>query len=108
VGPRTGLDDVEKRRFLPPPGLELRPLGRPARSQSLYRLRIPAPNIKVDNPENYGPTVGSGCNAMSVLEGMKLPLSYSELNFLPDCTKRELVCCGHFSLYSLFLKTNFL
>jgi hypothetical protein len=27
---------------LPPPGLELRPLGRPARSQSLYRLRYPS------------------------------------------------------------------
>jgi hypothetical protein len=39
VGPRTGLHDVEKRKFLTLPGLELRPLGRPARSQSLYRLR---------------------------------------------------------------------
>jgi hypothetical protein len=38
VDPRTGLDDVEKRKFLTPPGLELRRLGRPARSQSLYRL----------------------------------------------------------------------
>jgi hypothetical protein len=38
VGPRTGLDDVENRKFLPLPGLELRPLGRPASSQSLYRL----------------------------------------------------------------------
>jgi hypothetical protein len=35
---RAGLDDMEKRKFLPPPRLELRPLGRPARSQSLYRL----------------------------------------------------------------------
>jgi hypothetical protein len=39
VGPRAGLDDVEKRKFLTLPGLELRLLGRPARSQSLYRLR---------------------------------------------------------------------
>jgi hypothetical protein len=34
---------VEKRKLLPLPGLELRPLGRPARSQSLYllsRLRL--------------------------------------------------------------------
>jgi hypothetical protein len=36
---RVGLDDVEKRKFLTVPGLELRSLGRPARSQSLYRLR---------------------------------------------------------------------
>jgi hypothetical protein len=41
VGPRTGLDDVEKRKFLILPGLELRPLGRPARSHSLYRPRYP-------------------------------------------------------------------
>jgi hypothetical protein len=30
VDPRAGLDDVEKRRFLTLPGLELRYLGRPA------------------------------------------------------------------------------
>jgi hypothetical protein len=41
VGPRAGLDDVEKRKFFTLPGLELRSLGRPARSQSLYRLRYP-------------------------------------------------------------------
>jgi hypothetical protein len=35
VDPRTGLDGVEERKFLPLPGLELRPLGRPASSQSL-------------------------------------------------------------------------
>jgi hypothetical protein len=39
VGPRVGLDDAEKRKFFTPTGLELRPLGHPARSQSLYRLR---------------------------------------------------------------------
>jgi hypothetical protein len=44
VGPRAGLADVEKRKFLTLPGheLRLRPLlGRPARSQSLYRLSYP-------------------------------------------------------------------
>jgi hypothetical protein len=41
VDPRVGLDDVEKRKFLTLPGLELRPIGRPARSQSPYRLRYP-------------------------------------------------------------------
>jgi hypothetical protein len=39
--PRGGLDAVKKRKFLILPGLELRPLGRPARSQSLYRLSYP-------------------------------------------------------------------
>jgi hypothetical protein len=41
VDPRAGLDDAEKRKFLTLPGLELQPLGRPARNQSLYRLRYP-------------------------------------------------------------------
>jgi hypothetical protein len=39
VGPRAGLEEVEKRKFLTLPGLELRPLSRPTRSQSLYRIR---------------------------------------------------------------------
>jgi hypothetical protein len=41
VDPRASLDDVKNRKFLTLPGLELQPLGRPARSQSLYRLRYP-------------------------------------------------------------------
>jgi hypothetical protein len=36
---RADMDDEEKRKFLILPGLELCPLGRPARSQSLYHLR---------------------------------------------------------------------
>jgi hypothetical protein len=39
VGPRTGVGDVEK--YLTLTGLELRPLGSPTRSQSLYRLSYP-------------------------------------------------------------------
>jgi hypothetical protein len=42
VGPRASPDDM-KRKFLTLPGLELRPLGRPARSQSLYRQRSHGP-----------------------------------------------------------------
>jgi hypothetical protein len=38
VDPRAGLDDVEKREVLTLPELEPRPLDRPARNQSLYRL----------------------------------------------------------------------
>jgi hypothetical protein len=41
VGPRAGLKNLEKRKFFTLPGLELRHLGRPARSQSLYLLRYP-------------------------------------------------------------------
>jgi hypothetical protein len=40
VDPKAGLDDVEKGKFLTSPGLELRPLVRPARSRSLYRLLL--------------------------------------------------------------------
>jgi hypothetical protein len=41
VDPTAGLDDVEKRKFSTISGLELQLLGRPARSQSLYRLHYP-------------------------------------------------------------------
>jgi hypothetical protein len=41
LNPRAGLNDMEKWKFFTLPGLELRSLGRPARSQSLYRLRYP-------------------------------------------------------------------
>jgi hypothetical protein len=37
VDPRAGLDDVEKRKLFILPGLELRPLGRPA---SRYNFSI--------------------------------------------------------------------
>jgi hypothetical protein len=37
----AGADDVERRKILTLPALKLRPLGRPAHSQSLYRLRYP-------------------------------------------------------------------
>jgi hypothetical protein len=51
VDPRTGLDDVEKRKFLTLLGLALRPLGRPAHSQSLYRLRYPGSNLVLKHPK---------------------------------------------------------
>jgi hypothetical protein len=44
VDPRPGLDDMEKRLFLTLPGIETRPLGRPARRQSLYRVRYTSRN----------------------------------------------------------------
>jgi hypothetical protein len=56
VCPTAGLDDVEKRKFLTLPGLETRSIGRPPRSQSLYRLRYPGTfpynNIYDDNNNN--------------------------------------------------------
>jgi hypothetical protein len=41
VDPRAGLEDVEERKFLIQPGLELQLLGCPSSSQSLYRIRYP-------------------------------------------------------------------
>jgi hypothetical protein len=41
LGPRASLDDVENRKFLTLPAIELRSLGRPARSQSLHLLSYP-------------------------------------------------------------------
>jgi hypothetical protein len=41
VDPTVGQDNMEKRKLLTLLGLELQPLGRPASSHSLYRLRYP-------------------------------------------------------------------
>jgi hypothetical protein len=46
VGPWAGLNDVEERKFLTLPTLDLWSFGRPARSQSLYRLRYSEGNKK--------------------------------------------------------------
>jgi hypothetical protein len=53
VNPRAGLDDVEKRKFLTLPGLELRPLGHPVRSQSLYRLCYPGSYVSCMRNNKY-------------------------------------------------------
>jgi hypothetical protein len=48
VDPTAGMDDVEKRKFLTLLRLELRTLGPPVRSQSLYRLSYPgSPRVSV-------------------------------------------------------------
>jgi hypothetical protein len=49
---RAGLDDLENRKFLTLLGFELRPLRRPARSQSLYRLRYPGSSTEQGAEEN--------------------------------------------------------
>jgi hypothetical protein len=54
VSPRTCLDGVEKRKLLTLPGLELRPLGCPARSQSLYLPRYPGSYTLVLTYSNIG------------------------------------------------------
>jgi hypothetical protein len=47
VDPRAGLDEEENRKFLALPGLELPPLCRSARSQSLYRLRYIGSSVSI-------------------------------------------------------------
>jgi hypothetical protein len=41
MGPKAGLDNVEKRKFLTLPGLELRQLGRLARSCRYADCAVP-------------------------------------------------------------------
>jgi hypothetical protein len=53
VDPRAGLDDTEKRQFLSLPGLELRLLGRPARSPPLYRLSYPGSIYSHESLKTY-------------------------------------------------------
>jgi hypothetical protein len=43
VGPRAGLDDMERRKLLPLKWLELRTLCRPARSSRYTECAIPVP-----------------------------------------------------------------
>jgi hypothetical protein len=45
MGARTWLKNVEKRKFLTIPGLELRFHGRPTRRQSLNQLHTPASEL---------------------------------------------------------------
>jgi hypothetical protein len=47
VDPGTGLDEAERRKILPLPGFQLQTLGRPARSQSLYRLHYPDSSLDI-------------------------------------------------------------
>jgi hypothetical protein len=53
VDPRAGLEDMKERKFLPPPGLEPRILGRQARSPSLYRLSYPGCECRSRKQKEY-------------------------------------------------------
>jgi hypothetical protein len=80
MGPIAGLDDVEKRKILPLLGLEFRPLGRPAHSQSLYRLRYSGYPILWIRGRNcfrrlYGGEVSLGPRTFRQQIHPKLPIS---------------------------------
>jgi hypothetical protein len=72
VGPRAGLYGVEKRKFLILQRLEL--VRRPARSQSVYRLRYP--NLQVYESNQFIYLRISFLNSKSVCrsEMMREPL----------------------------------
>jgi hypothetical protein len=61
VGFGTGLDDMKKREIFPLPGHQLRPLGHPARTQSLYRLPYPgSPNQSWNSTSGIATVNGMG------------------------------------------------
>jgi hypothetical protein len=53
MDPRASMNDVDRRKFLTLPGLEFPPLGRPARGQSVYRLRYPGSRSKVEKKKKH-------------------------------------------------------
>lgn len=55
VRPTTGLNDVERRKLLPPPGLELRPLSRPTRQSLFSEAHDPLRTVVVNIIHNQGP-----------------------------------------------------
>jgi hypothetical protein len=68
VDSTAGLDDVEKRKFLTLTALELRPLGHPDRSQSLYRLRYHGSPMKA-----YGGVALAGSEWLASRSGRFTP-----------------------------------
>jgi hypothetical protein len=53
VGPRTGLDSVEKRKTFLLPGTELRFLGHPARSLVAIPTELPVLNVMLLKQRKY-------------------------------------------------------
>jgi hypothetical protein len=78
VDPTAGLANVEKRKFLTLPGLKLRPLGRPARSQSLYRLCYPTKHTNFRILSSFGYNISfpgpgySNTENRGLIEGLSL------------------------------------
>jgi hypothetical protein len=67
VGPKAGLNDAEKTKFLTLLGLELRPLTRPTRSQLLYRLRYPGSvSVSYRLPHVLENQLTDGCEVVSL------------------------------------------
>jgi hypothetical protein len=68
VDPRVDLDDMEELKFLTLPGSELRYLGRPVRSQSLYLYKqtnsvvlVRERTMPIERPPLVGEVIASFC-----------------------------------------------
>jgi hypothetical protein len=83
VDPRTGLDNMEKRKIYPLPGLELRPLSCPAHSQLPYRTHYPGFHEQHITPPFY--SAQCTCRGQHALVA-RMHLSSSE------CGKPLLTC----------------
>jgi hypothetical protein len=73
VGPRAGLDDMDKRKFLTLPGLELQSVGHPDHRHSLYQLCYHSSKwlqdprkINGDNLKNVKPSGISGIKTRNI------------------------------------------
>jgi hypothetical protein len=71
MGPRTGLDNAEKRKFLTLPGLELLSLGSVACSHSLYRLYYSGSCTQLVITGNY--------NRLTVLHTVKIAVNAAHI-----------------------------
>jgi hypothetical protein len=81
VGPRAVFDDVEKRKFLTLPGLELRPLSRQPVTIRYTDYAIPAPNFyrgKLITILQEG------------MDGTVYTIEYEENNFMSNYTFHKL------------------
>jgi hypothetical protein len=111
VNPKSGLDDVEKRKFLPLPGLELRPLGYSARSQSLYQLCCPGSHMYSILKEFIFTTSelvcsSSACDSWSEgvwfksWPGHQLAWRFSWFYSISPDSPPSLLCNGYWGLFS--------
>jgi hypothetical protein len=78
------LDDVERRKFLTLPGLEVRPRGRPARNLSLYRLGYPcSQDLTTNSLCKFSET------SFRFRTGFQLAYSISLYEYVSYCTRNK-------------------
>jgi hypothetical protein len=106
VSPRTGLDELERRRILPLPELELRSLGRSARSQSLYRLRCPYSHQERNTLTHQCTHILTPCSLNNWFIPRSLSNSLRNRNQFPlVLSRRSLPCISEHSFRSTHSRT---